>query len=415
MNKLKKQNTKSLLQALTHTRTEKINQANRHIIEYAPADVGAFFDAANGVYNTLVAGGLKTIRNAAIIAQTTCALQNHFPVILLHENNYELEKQLRQHSSSVFSYREINFQHSCFDPFYGLSTIELADQIKASAPEYNINSQSFYYICAINEILRFIHQPFSFNALKTCPHRRLFDIANELEKNNIINHQQAEDITNNLMLGQSEKTKLQSFCLSFNKEIAPILWSPSNGSNSPINVFSAVQTNKPIILNFNIGSTQNKLLLNTLVFQLNLALQKGFQYALILDDISLYTSVALTDFVKTPHQQIPETICSKDLYLFCADKTLSDLILTKMDTLIVMNQSQASAEAFSAAFGKYDKYEESVSISRHSILSPTFSYTRSYHKSKEPVISEKGLMNLARNEAYVRYRGETGHLFLHNT
>lgn len=54
----------------------------------------------------------------AMVAQVICAMENYFPVIILHEGNHELENQMRTTFTSSGKYLETSSHTSCFESFY---------------------------------------------------------------------------------------------------------------------------------------------------------------------------------------------------------------------------------------------------------------------------------------------------------
>lgn len=160
-----------VLKSLTLSSTDRTNSINRNVIEYHPCSIDAFFDPGKGVYNAIVSGGDNGLRVRAMIAQAVCAVYNGFPVIVLHEGNRELESQLRSNFSSSGRYLEIGTRSPCFEPFYGLDELEIANQILEAAPkEYDIKFNARYYIDGVSQILKKRGKHLSFHMFSTCPH-----------------------------------------------------------------------------------------------------------------------------------------------------------------------------------------------------------------------------------------------------
>lgn len=91
------------------TSTDRINAWNRGIIEYQPCSIDAFFTPDRGVYNAVISGGENKMRVKAMAAQAICAVKNNFPVVILHEGNYELEDQIRNVFGGNDKFVEVNF------------------------------------------------------------------------------------------------------------------------------------------------------------------------------------------------------------------------------------------------------------------------------------------------------------------
>lgn len=104
------------LRSLMMTSTDRINAWNRGIIEYQPCSIDAFFTPDRGVYNAVISGGENKMRVKAMAAQAICAVKNNFPVVILHEGNYELEDQIRNVFGGNDKFVEVNNDTSCFEP-----------------------------------------------------------------------------------------------------------------------------------------------------------------------------------------------------------------------------------------------------------------------------------------------------------
>ena len=211
------------LKAMTMTNTDRANSMNRSVVEYKPCDVDAFFEPSRGVYNALISGGDPRLRTSAIVSQTLCAASNGFPVVIIHEGNHLLEQQLRTNFSGSGRYKEISSGNPCFEPFYGLSELEISNQILETAPkDYDIKYNARYYIEGISAFLKASGKNLSFKLFSTCPHSLIFDKVDDLEMQGKISDHEAQEIKSKLMMGQSENYKLDSFLASLKMEIEPL-------------------------------------------------------------------------------------------------------------------------------------------------------------------------------------------------
>ena len=181
------QGMSGMLRSLVTSSLDRTNEANRAVCEYLPCSVNAFFDPAHSVDSTIISGGDKRLRTEAIRAQVQASISNHIPVIILHEGDYHLEHILRQNFSSGNRYREVGTSSPCFEPFYGLTSLEIARETLETAPkDYELKSNSQFYIEALCSYLGYAGRHTSFKMLSTCPHAQMFDKVDDLERQGVI-------------------------------------------------------------------------------------------------------------------------------------------------------------------------------------------------------------------------------------
>ena len=353
-----------VLKTMIMTNTDRANFMNRSVIEYKPCNVDVFFDSGRGVYNALISGGDSRLRTSAMVAQAICAARNGFPVVVIHEGNHLLEQQLRSNFSGTGRYKEISGSCPCFEPFYGLTELEIFNQILETAPqEYDIKFNARYYIDGISSYLKASGKNLSFKLFSTCPHSIIFDKVDDLEMQGKISDSEAQEIKAKLMMGQSENYKLDTFLASLRMEIEPLMYVSKKGYK-PLNIISALKSNA--ILCFDLASVTNKLLLNTIIYQLKLALTRGMQYQIIIDSIPINSNESYASYMRAPSDKVCKTIAADDFYAMVGgDEKVFSAVVGNTQILIVMNHpSGHTATKWSEVFGQYDKFEESYSTSR---------------------------------------------------
>lgn len=410
------------LKSLTMTDTDRANAANRRVIEYQPCSVDAFFEPNRGVYNAVISGGENRMRVNAMVVQAICAMKNNFPVVILHQGNRELENQMRSTFFGSGKYIEVSSHTPCFEPFFSLNELEIANQILETAPkEYDIRFSARYYIEGISGYLNKSGKHLSFNLFSTCPHALLFDKVEDLRLQGRITDAEEQEIKSKLMMGQSENYKLDTYMASLKMEMSSLMYVPRNGQH-PTNIISAL--NDQVVLCFDVTSATNKLLLNTLIFQLKLALTKGLRYTLLVDAIPLNANEAYANYLKAPTDRICTMISSDDFYSMMGgdERAFSTLIGNSQITVVMSHNSGNSAMKWAEVFGQYDKYETSYSRSKGSSRRTPFSLFSSPHQSSSVSISERreyvvkpeAIMRMGYGEAYVltAARGELAHLIL---
>lgn len=205
------QGMSGMLRSLVTSSLDRTNEANRAVCEYLPCSVNAFFDSAHSVDSTIISGGDKRLRTEAIRAQVQASISNHIPVIILHEGDYHLEHILRQNFSSGNRYREVGTSSPCFEPFYGLTSLEIARETLETAPkDYELKSNSQFYIEALCSYLGYAGRHTSFKMLSTCPHAQMFDKVDDLERQGVISSSTSQELKAKLMMGQTECYKLNN-------------------------------------------------------------------------------------------------------------------------------------------------------------------------------------------------------------
>ena len=411
-----------LLKAMMMSNTDRINSINRSVVEYKPCDVGVFFEPSRGVYNALISGGDSRLRTSAIVTQTLCAASNGFPVVIIHEGNHLLEQQLRNNFLGNGRYKEISSSSPCFEPFYGLNELEISNQILETAPkDYDIKYNARYYIEGISAYLKASGKNFSFRLFSTCPHSLIFDKVDDLEMRGKISDQEAQKIKSKLMMGQSENYKLDSFLASLRMEMEPLMYVSKRGQH-PLNIVTALKHNA--ILCFDLSSVTNKLLLNTVIYQLKLALTRGLQYQIVIDSIPIDSNESYAAYIRAPSDKVCKTIATDDFYAMVGgDEKVFSAVVGNTQTLIVMKHSSGhSATKWAEVFGQYDKLEESYSTSRggsrktpFSLLSsPNYNKTVNVSKNREYIVKPEIISRMGNGEAFILSAtlGQLAHLIL---
>lgn len=409
-----------VLKTLAMSNTERINSLNRGITEYHPCTFDAFFEPSKGVYNSVVSGGNPKLRVDAMVAQSICAVQNGFPVIVLHEGNRLLEQQLKNNFSSSGKYIEISSRNPCFEPFYGLDEDEISEQILETIPKkYDIKVSVSQYIKGISEVLSKNKKHLSFKMFSTCPHGLIFDKVDELRMRGVITDLEEREIKTKLMIGQSENYKLDAFLASLKKEIKSIMYVAKSGYK-PVSIISAIQMNS--VLCFDITSTTNRLLLNTIISQFKLALTKELHYTIVIDSVPFGSSEIFGEFLKISSDKICKMFVSDDFYTTVgSDEKAFSTIIGESEIIIVMGHTtDLSAKKWSDVFGQYDKYEETYSKAKGGSKRTPFSWfscpnyqnSISISKTREYIIKPEKITKMSDGEAYVLNAacGEYAHL-----
>ena len=97
------------------------------------SEIGGFFQEDSDLDNMVISGGTKEKRVEAMEAYINLSCYCDSAVLILHANDYELEKTIEQKYGDTGRLVIINGKNPCFDPFYGLSSKEIGQLIKESS------------------------------------------------------------------------------------------------------------------------------------------------------------------------------------------------------------------------------------------------------------------------------------------
>ncbi len=424
MGELQKKNRgfMGVIKSLAMSRNDVINARSRSVTDYKPCSVDAFFKPSNGLYSVVASGGHSAVRSAAIEAQTLCAISNGFPVVVLHEGNYELAGRLRRTIDPTGKYLEIGPNSPCYEPFYSLSELEIANEITETAPkEFDLKFNARYYIDGISTFIKKKGKNLSFNMFSTCPHSQLFDKVDELQLQGLLSDPEAQAIKSKLMMGQSESLKIESYIADLKMQISSLMYRSRQGYK-PMNILTALKQNA--VLCFDISAATNNLLINTIVYQCRLALTKGIQFALIIDSVPTNANEAYEGLIKASPDKIVKMISSEDVFAMVGgdDKLFAAIVGNSQTTIVMSHTSGHSAKMWAEVFGEYDKLEESYSTSRGAsrrspfspFSSPNYNRTVNVSRNREFIVKPEAIMRMAQTEAYIlsAARGELAHLQL---
>ena len=204
-------------------------------------------------------------------------------------------------------------------------------------------------------------------------------------------------------------------------EIQPFMYLRKRGYK-PLNILTAIRSGG--VLCFDIASVTNKLLINTIVFQLRLALTKGMPYLLIVDSLPANANEAYAAYLKTSSDKVCKTISSDDFYAMTGgdDKVFSSIVGNSQILIVMGHTSGQSAQKWAEVFGQYDMYEETYSTSHGSskrtpfsiFSSPNQNTTISTNRKREYIVKPEQITHMANGEAYILTlaRGEVCHLIL---
>mgnify|MGYP000127488476 FL=1 len=396
---------------------DRMNQGIDGVVNYKSCSVENFFESQYGTINTIVSGGADDIRFKVLRAHIAIAINDGFPVIVLHQGNPYIGSRLRNEFGGVVETNIVDIGSACYDPFYDLDGGAISELVMGAAPKsFDIKHNAKYYIEGVVELLKKSKKKPYFNLLATCPHTTLFDKIDDLVGKNQISDSDGQEIKSKLMIGQSESVKIESYFYTLQTQIQPFLYR-TKSREKPVNVRKNISNKELLVIN--IGNIANELYVNVLIEELKRAIAYGSSAAVVLDSISIVGNDKLKELIMGLSGQVRFTVIGDDVVaLSGSDEQLFTTLVGRAKKIVVLSHNAGtSAVKWSQVFGEHDKQEQSYSVSKGGsynspipfMASPNYNKQVNYNWKREYIVKPEKIMNLGYGEAFV-YSGDINEL-----
>lgn len=396
---------------------DRMNQGIDGVVNYKSCSVENFFESQYGTINTIVSGGADDIRFKVLRAHIAIAINDGFPVIVLHQGNPYIGSRLRNEFGGVVETNIVDIGSDCYDPFYDLDGGAISELVMGAAPKsFDIKHNAKYYIEGVVELLKKSKKKPYFNLLATCPHTTLFDKIDDLVGKNQISDSDGQEIKSKLMIGQSESAKIESYFYTLQTQIQPFLYR-TKSREKPVNVRKNISNKELLVIN--IGNIANELYVNVLIEELKRAIAYGSSAAVVLDSISIVGNDKLKELIMGLSGQVRFTVIGDDVVaLSGSDEQLFTTLVGRAKKIVVLSHNAGtSAVKWSQVFGEHDKQEQSYSVSKGGsynspipfMASPNYNKQVNYNWKREYIVKPEKIMNLGYGEAFV-YSGDINEL-----
>ncbi len=396
---------------------DRMNQGIDGVVNYKSCSVENFFESQYGTINTIVSGGSDDIRFKVLRAHIAIAINDGFPVIVLHQGNPYIGSRLRNEFGGVVETNIVDIGSACYDPFYDLDGGAISELVMGAAPKsFDIKHNAKYYIEGVVELLKKSKKKPYFNLLATCPHTTLFDKIDDLVGKNQISDSDGQEIKSKLMIGQSESAKIESYFYTLQTQIQPFLYR-TKSREKPVNVRKNISNKELLVIN--IGNIANELYVNVLIEELKRAIAYGSSAAVVLDSISIVGNDKLKELIMGLSGQVRFTVIGDDVVaLSGSDEQLFTTLVGRAKKIVVLSHNAGtSAVKWSQVFGEHDKQEQSYSVSKGGsynspipfMASPNYNKQVNYNWKREYIVKPEKIMNLGYGEAFV-YSGDINEL-----
>lgn len=401
----------SLVNRLGGNTPEQRNQRKKGIVEYKPSEIGGFFPPEEMPSNTVISGGSARVRAEAAGAFCQLAAYHQMPVVILHCANQVLEQYIINLFSGTGLLGVVNPLNPCYEPFWNKNRREIGQMVTESAPrDFEIKASLRTYLegaCAFLEAKKV--RP-TYQLLSNCPHGQLFMKVDEAVMNGKMQPELGQEIKRRLMAGQNEYYKLENYFYDLDSQISTILWRPRRGSqqSQPVNILGTL--GKQGILMIDVNSVANQLVLNLMLTEIRMAVQKGIHLACVLDSMEVSDNEYLKRMLEQNAGRFGLALSSQDMYAACnADDNLFNVVLGKsMKNIIFGHSSNISATKWSEGIGYYDKEEVSSSVNKSRSYQPTQFFptvtsgqSTNISMKREYIVKPEEILRMQEREVYI--------------
>jgi len=394
--------------AITNRRIRKYNKLSKGLEVYRSITTDILFPVDYYYENVIVSGGdaEERLRFSERVIQN-CLTQKR-AMIILHIANRGLETVIAHNNFGIIA----NKRNKKFDAFTSFKLQEICQIVLDTCKsKYDIKPAGRYILQIVHEILACKKMRPYFSNYADFPYHQISEKINDCLTNGLITQDKANKLNSLLMMGQAECAKIDTFFYDMKAQIEHI---ENTNANKPggASVLSAIK--KGHILCIDLNSSANVMLVELIVNSLNIAMNRGLEFSLFLDDVAIANNEPLRNvlYQKSNHNNI---IFSKDLYsLFTGKDDMFTTIVGEVEkTVLLSHGSHISCEKWSKYIGEYDKLETSNSRSGGWSQSSKWGYstnqTQSVQEKREYKIKPEEINRLSQGEIII-YDNQTGSL-----
>lgn len=382
------------------------NENSKHIIQYKPSAIEAFFSPSDPLGNIIISGDNLLLRNRAIIGSLDSALNKGTSVVVLHAGNQMLETMLQQHYNNIFVFNRNNAK---YEPFIGLSNSEICRMIQSSATKLcEIHSGAQYYLEGMSDFIRSKNIPPYCEMYITCPHLDLFDKVDDSEAKGYLSSALAQRIKTSLVQGQAQRSDVENYFNMLRHQAQGLLVNKVNLSRA-VSLRSIINHNGFAVLD--VGSNTNDLLINLAICDLTSALNNGRKLVLVVDGLTISASEQLERIVKNSGVAIYTIVSSDDVYASLnADENLFASVVGKsIKSVIYHHSSGLSCTKLAEIIGYYEKQEVTNTYTSGRNYQSVFSIipgqmntdSINVNLKREYIVRPEEIGRMTKNEAYI--------------
>ena len=389
-------------------RIKKHNQHARGVQEFQSTAVDVLFSHHTCKDSIIISGGGQSERLHICERLLRNAHTAKHPVIILHTANREMESIIVRNGFGIVA----SSRNRIFDAFTSFEFNEIFQMITDTCKsKYDIKPAGRYVLQVVYDLLINRGKKPYFSGFANCPYFKLSDHITTRLNSGTITQGTADKLNSFLLTGQSECQKIDTFFNDMKSQLEYIS-APDPADAKAVSILSAIKNNQ--ILCMDIRASTNIMLIELIVNSLIIAMNRGYDFSLLIDDIAFANNDMLKNILcqKSSHHNI---IISKDLYALTGGKEdiFSTLIGEAEKTVLFSHSSGVSCEKWSKYTGEYEKidvsHNHSSGWSQHRRLGFNTNRGQQETLKREAKVKPEQINRLSQNEAFV-YDHTTGSL-----
>jgi hypothetical protein len=381
-------------------RIKKYNKQARGVQEHQSIAVDALFPVQTCKNSIIISGGNQNERLHLCREILRNAHNANHPVIILHTANSEMENIIAHNGIGTV----VSSRNKMFDAFTSFELNEIIQVvIDTCKSKYDIKPAGRYILQVAYDLLINRGKRPYFSGFANCPYFKLSDHISTRLINGAITQDVADKLNSLLLTGQTECPKIDTFFHDMKSQI-DYMSAPDPAAVSAVSVLSAIKKNQ--ILCIDLRSSSNIMLIELIVNSLIIAMNRGYDFSLMIDDVAFVNNEMLKNTLcqKSNHQNI---IVSKDLYALTGGKedVFSTIIGEAEKTVLFSHSSGISCEKWSKYIGEYEKIDVSHNHSSGWNQSSKWGFNTNHGQrevlKREAKVKPEQINRLAQNEVII--------------
>jgi hypothetical protein len=387
----------------TKIRNKRIREHNeyaRGVNAYQSMPVGALLPPSSYKDNIIISGGKQGERLHICEQILRNAFNTKHPVILIHAANGVLERIVAGNSFGTV----VNDRNKMFDALTSYDFNEIFQIVTETCKvKYDIKPTARYVLQVVYELLTIAGKTPYFTSFANCPY---FDLNNTIAKRlskGSISQSKANELNRLLLTGQAECPKIDTFFSDMKAQIG-YMQAQDPGGVGANSVLSSIINQRSLCIDMR--SSANVMLMELIVNSLVVAMNRGYDFTLLIDDVAFTNNELLKNAVcqKSNHRNI---LVSNDLYSLTGGKedTFSTLVGTADKTVLFAHSSSTSCEKWSRYLGEYEKIDVAENINSGWFQSSRWGYSTNSGQTetlkREHKVKPEQLKSLSQSEAFI--------------
>ena len=389
-------------------RIKKFNKQARGVEEYQNIAVGALFPPESYKDSVIISGGSQNERQYICEEILHNAYIAKHPVIILHAANIKMESFVTRYGFGTV----VSDQNKVFDAFTSFEFNEIFQMVTDTCKSrYDIKPAGRYVLQVVFDLLINRGRKPYFSAFANCPYFKLADHITTRLNSGAITQDVADKLQSLFLTGQAECPKIDTFFNDIKSQIS-YMSAIDPAKVNAVSVLSAIKNKQ--ILCIDLRSSSNVMLVELIVNSLIIAMNRGYDFSLLIDDIAFMNNDILKNAIcqKSNHHNV---IVSKDLYALTGGKedVFAAIIGEAEKTVLFNHSSGISCEKWSKYIGEYEKIDVSYNDNSGWNQSSKWGFNTNHGQrealKREPKVKPEQINCLSQGEAFV-YDHATGSL-----